>query len=41
VGSATTGDWITDGAVFYVQDVSGGKALTSANTLATVHANVQ
>jgi hypothetical protein len=41
VGNATTGDWVTDGAVFYVQDVSGGKALTSANTLATIHANVQ
>jgi len=41
VGNATTGDWVADGAVFYVQDVTGGKALTLANTLATVHANVQ
>jgi hypothetical protein len=41
IGNATTGDWVTDGTVFYVQDVSEGKALTSANTLATVHANVQ
>lgn len=41
VGSATTGDSVTDGMVFYVQDVSGGKPLTAANTLATIHANVQ
>jgi hypothetical protein len=34
VGSAATGDWVTDGMVFYLQDVSGGKPLTSANTLA-------
>jgi hypothetical protein len=40
-GSATTGDWVTNSTVFYVQDVSGGKPLTSANTLATIHANVQ
>ena len=33
-GSAITGDWVTDGMVFYLQDVSGGKPLTSANTLA-------
>jgi hypothetical protein len=25
--------------VFYLQDVSGGKALTAANTLATIVAN--
>jgi hypothetical protein len=33
-GSATTGNWITNGELFYLQDVSGGKPLTSANTLA-------
>ncbi len=33
-GSAITGDWVTDGMVFYLQDVSGGKPLTAANTLA-------
>ncbi|MDQ1443672.1 MAG: hypothetical protein QOI20_136 [Acidimicrobiaceae bacterium] len=31
-----TGKWVTEGMTFYVQDVSGGKALTAANTLATV-----
>jgi hypothetical protein len=34
--SATTGNWVTDSMVFYLQDVSGGKPLTSANTLGTV-----
>ncbi len=33
-GSAVTGDWVTEGLVFYLQDVSGGKPLTPANTLA-------
>ena len=32
-GSATTGKWVADGMVFYLQDVSGGKPLTLANTL--------
>jgi 7,8-dihydropterin-6-yl-methyl-4-(beta-D-ribofuranosyl)aminobenzene 5'-phosphate synthase len=35
-GSAQTGPWVPDGAIFYLQDVTGGKALTSANTLASV-----
>ncbi len=39
-GSAMTGNWVTDGLVFYLQDVSGGKPLTSANTLATLVAHV-
>ena len=39
-GSAMTGDWVIDGMVFYLQDVSGGKPLTSANTLATLVAHV-
>ena len=34
--SSTTGKWVVDGTVFYLQDVSGGLPLTSANTLATV-----
>jgi hypothetical protein len=33
-GSATTGVWVSNGTRFYLQDVSDGKALTSANTLA-------
>ena len=35
-GSAQTGAWVADGTTFYLQDVTGGKGLTSANTLATV-----
>jgi hypothetical protein len=34
-GSATTGAWVSDGMTFYLQDVTGGKPLTAANTLAT------
>src|SRR5439155_1064384 len=34
--SGTTDKQVTDGAVFYLQDVSDGLPLTSANTLATV-----
>lgn len=39
-GSETTGKWVTNGTVFYLQDVSGGLPLTSANTLATVAVSV-
>ncbi len=35
-GSAPTGAWVMDGLTLYLQDVSGGKALTAANTLGTV-----
>lgn len=35
-GTATTGTWVNDGMVFYLQDVTGGKPLTLANTLDTV-----
>ena len=41
VGSALTGEWVTDGMTFYLQDVSGGKPLTSANTLWTVVVHLQ
>jgi glucose/arabinose dehydrogenase len=34
--SVPTGHWVTDGMTFYLQDVSNGRPLTSANTLATV-----
>src|SRR5205085_38158 len=34
--SATTGHWVRDGMTFYLQNVSNGRPLTSANTLATV-----
>jgi hypothetical protein len=40
-GSATTGAWVGDGTTFYLQDVTGGKPLTSANTLATAVAHLQ
>jgi 6-phosphogluconolactonase len=35
-GVTTTGLWVRDGMTFYLQDVSGGKPLTAANTLGTV-----
>ena len=35
-GSSTTGKWVSDGAVFYLQDITDGKPLTPENTLATV-----
>ena len=35
-GSTTTGVWVANGMRFYLQDVSSGKPLTSANTLAQV-----
>jgi hypothetical protein len=39
-GNAVTADWVSDGLVFYLQDVSGGKALDSTGTLATVTAHL-
>ncbi|HVQ39776.1 MAG TPA: hypothetical protein VMS31_19705 [Pyrinomonadaceae bacterium] len=39
-GSALTGKWVTDGTVFFLQDVSGGKPLVAENTLATVKVNL-
>jgi glucose/sorbosone dehydrogenase len=35
-GSATTGKWVSQGTQFFLQDVTGGLPLTTANTLATV-----
>jgi len=35
-GSATTGAWVSDGTVFYLQDVSNGNPLNSENTLKTL-----
>jgi glucose/arabinose dehydrogenase len=34
--SGTTDKWVVNGMVFYLQNVSNGKPLTSSNTLATV-----
>lgn len=38
--SGTTGKWVRNGQTFYLQDVSDGKPLTSANTLAVATAIV-
>ena len=38
--TSTTGKWVTDGTIFYLQDVSDGKSLTPDNTLATVTVNL-
>jgi hypothetical protein len=38
--SETTGRWVVNGMKFYLQDVSDGKPLTSANTLAIATAVV-
>ena len=35
-GRTATGDWLTNGMVFYLQDVSGDKPLTERNTLDAV-----
>lgn len=40
-GEASTGDWVRDGMTFYLQDVSDGRPLTAANTLATARVSVQ
>ncbi|MGA7409282.1 MAG: hypothetical protein WBW33_02290, partial [Bryobacteraceae bacterium] len=40
-GTAPTGQWVSDGTTFYLQDTTGGKPLTGANTLAVVLVHVQ
>lgn len=35
-GSATTGDWVTNGMTFYLQDGTSGDITSSANTVGTV-----
>jgi hypothetical protein len=40
-GSSQTGPWASDGLTFYLQDVTGGKPLTSDYTLATLVAHLQ
>jgi hypothetical protein len=39
-GSATTGPWVTNGMVFYLQNASNGNATSPSNTLATVTASL-
>jgi parallel beta-helix repeat protein len=40
-GSIQTGTWVPDGMTFYLQDVTGGKPLTSDYTLATIVVHLQ
>ena len=40
-GSIQTGTWVSDGLTFYLQDVTGGKPLTSDYTLATLVVHLQ
>jgi len=40
-GSAATGNWVSNGLTFYLQNVTGGLPLTAANTLGTVAVTVQ
>jgi hypothetical protein len=40
-GSAPTGNWVSNGLTFYLQNVTGGLPLTAANTLGTVSVTVQ
>ncbi|HYP06467.1 MAG TPA: trypsin-like peptidase domain-containing protein [Bryobacteraceae bacterium] len=39
-GSGSTGNWVSEGTVFYLQDASDGDSAGSAKTLATVRAQV-
>lgn len=39
-GSATTGPWVSDGMMFYLQDVSRGRPLAAEHTLAVVTVRV-
>jgi len=39
-GTAATAKWVTNGMIFYLQDVTGGKSLTPENTLATFTAKL-
>ncbi len=40
-GSVQTGNWVRDGMTFYLQDVTGGRPLTSNYTLAEVVVRLQ
>ena len=40
-GSMATGNWVTDGMILYLQDVSNGNALIPQNTLATLILHLQ
>jgi hypothetical protein len=40
-GIWATGLWVTNGMTFYLQDTTGGKPLTAANTLGTITVELQ
>jgi hypothetical protein len=40
-GVLTTGAWVADGMLFFLQDASPGKAATAENTLGTVRAAIR
>jgi peptidoglycan/xylan/chitin deacetylase (PgdA/CDA1 family) len=40
-GSVTTGEWVSDGMTFFLQDVSGEAPLTTEHTLATTQVRVK
>lgn len=40
-GSQFTGPWVSEGMVFYLQDITGGLPVTSANTIATLTVHLQ
>ncbi len=40
-GTATTGTWVTDGTVFYLQDASSGNPTSPSSTVSTVTVAVQ
>ena len=40
-GSEKTGQWVSDGMTFYLQDVTGGKPLTADYTLAALVVHLQ
>ena len=40
-GSVPTGPWVSDGMTFYLQDVTGGRPLTTDYTLATLVVHLQ
>jgi hypothetical protein len=39
-GNATTGKWVRNGMVFYLQDASKGRPIASENTIATVTVSI-
>jgi peptidoglycan/xylan/chitin deacetylase (PgdA/CDA1 family) len=40
-GSVKTGEWVSDGMTFFLQDVSGGAPLTTENTIATTRVRLK